>query len=62
MKLMNGITLAKELGISNTTLWRLWKNGIIPRVKDTNFYDYDAIVKTLQNKQEFNNFKGKRLN
>ena len=56
---MSGSALAKELNVSHTTIWRLWKNGIIPRIKGTVYYDLHQVEKVLSDKSEFNPIKGK---
>ena len=60
MKIMDGKSLAKELGISQTTLWRLNRSGVIPRVKGTRYYNLDSVRKALE-QEEFNVVKGREL-
>ena len=52
---------SKVLGISHTTVWRLWKNGIIPRIKGTVYYDLREVEKALNNRTQFNKIRGQNL-
>jgi len=59
VKLITASELAKELNVSQTTIWRMWKNGIIPRIRGTSYYDLNQVEKALNEKSEFNPLRRK---